>query len=291
MGGIRWFHAAGGCPHTGKSGDGEKRARIPSMAERKGDIVNMSEQEILLRISNIVNGFVTFAQAVVRIRLLLEHAAGAKALIIKIPGRSVSAQGPANLLDSLDQAYRSLYTVDLRLGSKILGSATLCFATDRCQGALPERLANFVGEQLGMLLGRTRLAERQKDLKGEIERIEIDLATRKLRQRAEGILVDRCGVSPALTKRWFALESSKTGLSETAIATRLIATYQPALLDSDEETVARRQLIHRDSVLFSDRRFRGPRGPLTVLKTQSVRRYPPLLAGSSKENIRCEIRY
>jgi hypothetical protein len=45
----------------------------------------MSEREILFHISNIVNGFLAFAQAVERIGLLLDRAADAKALIIGIP--------------------------------------------------------------------------------------------------------------------------------------------------------------------------------------------------------------
>src|SRR5271163_3657250 len=68
-------------------------------------------------------------------------------------------------LDSFDQPDRSPYTV--------------------------QRLADFADRQLGMLLTRTRLAERRAQLRAEIEKIEEDLATRKLMQRAEGILVAR----------------------------------------------------------------------------------------------------
>jgi hypothetical protein len=53
----------------------------------------MSEREILFRISNIVNGFLTFAQAVERIGLLLDRAAGGKALMIETTKRSIGCTG------------------------------------------------------------------------------------------------------------------------------------------------------------------------------------------------------
>jgi hypothetical protein len=193
----------------------------------------MSEREILFRISNIVNGLLTFAQAVERIGLLLDRAADAKALMIENSNRPGGVLEPVKLLDSLDQPYRSLYTVDLRQGGEILGKATLCFASDHFQGALPERLSNFVGEQLGMLLARTRLAERRAQLKAEVAKIENDLANRKIMQRAEGILVAKCGIAPDYAARWIDQESSKTGLSKSAVANRLIAIYQPAFLTSE----------------------------------------------------------
>ena len=193
----------------------------------------MSEREILFRISNIVNGLLTFAQAVERIGLLLDRAADAKALMIENSNRPGGVLEPVKLLDSLDEPYRSLYTVDLRHGGETLGKATLCFASDHFQGALPERLSNFVGEQLGMLLARTRLVERQAQLRTEVEKIDKDLAHRKLMQRAEGILVAKCGIAPGYAARWIDQESSKTGLSTCAVASRLIAIYQPALLTSE----------------------------------------------------------
>jgi hypothetical protein len=194
----------------------------------------MSEREILFRISNLVNGFLTFAQAVERIGLLLDREADGKALMIETTKRSFGVLEPVKLLDSLVQPYRSLYTVDLRQGGETLGKATLCFASDHFQGALPERLSNFVGEQLGMLLARTRLTERQAQLKADIKRMDTDLATRKIMQRAEGILVAKCGILPAFAKRWIDQESSKTGLSKNAVADHLIATYQPVILTSEE---------------------------------------------------------
>ena len=130
------------------------------------------------------------------------------------------------LLDSFDQPYRSLYSVDLRDGGEILGKATLCFASDQHQGALNQRLADFIGEQLGMLLARTRLSDRRARLKSEIEIIEEDLATRKVMQRAEGILIAKRGMTAAVARRWIAQQSHKTGLSKRDVAERIIAYDQ-----------------------------------------------------------------
>lgn len=180
----------------------------------------MTENEVLFQISNIVNGPLTFLQAVEQIALLLEREAHGKSLIIEDLDGSNNA---VKLLESFDQPYRSLYSVNLRDGGDTLGKATLCFASDHFQGAFPQRLSDFVGEQLGMLLARTRLAERRAQLKDEIGKIEDDLATRKVMQRAEGILIAKRGMAAVVARRWIAQQSKKTGLSERDVADRIIA--------------------------------------------------------------------
>lgn len=182
----------------------------------------MTESELLFEISNLVNRQNSFSQAVQQIAGLLEREGHAKALFLQHPG----APDAAALLESFDQPYRSLYTVDLRGGGEALGRATLCFASDRFLGSFPQRISEFVGEQLGMLLARTRLSERRAHLKREIEKIETELATRKLMQRAEGILMARRKMTPADAKKWIALQSRKTGLSENDVADRVIAYHQ-----------------------------------------------------------------
>jgi len=183
----------------------------------------MTESELLFQISNIVNGQRSFSQAIEQIALLLEHEVNGKSLIIEEPDRPNDA---VKLLDSFDQPYRSLYSVDLRNGGETLGKATLCFASDHFQGAFPQRLADFVGEQLGMLLARTLLAERRAHLKAEIEKIKEDLATRKAMQRAEGILIAGRGMAAAVARRRIAQQSQKTGLSKRDVADRIIAYHQ-----------------------------------------------------------------
>ena len=82
-----------------------------------------------------------------------------------------------------------------------------------------------------MLLVRTRLAERRARLKAEIERIEEDLATRKMMQRAEGILIAKRGMAAVVARRWMAQQSQKTGLSKRDVADRIIAYHQATGLE------------------------------------------------------------
>jgi GAF domain-containing protein len=180
----------------------------------------MTENELLFQISNLVNGHLSFPQAVA---FLLQREANTKSLNIEHPDRPSDA---VKLLDSFDQPYRSLYSVDLRDGGEVLGKVTLCFASDTFQGALPQRLADFVGEQLGMLLARTRLADRRTQLKAEIAGIEQDLATRKVMQRAEGILIAKREMPATVARLWIAQQSRKTGLSQHDVADRIVAYHQ-----------------------------------------------------------------
>src|ERR1700730_14397661 len=103
----------------------------------------MTEIELLFQVSHIVNGRVTYPQAVEQIDRLL-----------------------------------------------------------RSQTGLPPRIETFISQQLSLLLARTELAERRAALKREISEMEEDLATRKVVQRAEGILVAKRGMSLAAAKRW-----------------------------------------------------------------------------------------
>jgi hypothetical protein len=186
----------------------------------------MTENEVLFQISNIVNGHLSFAQAVDQIGRLLEREVDGKALFIELPDESAPDPDVVRLFDSFVQPYRSLYIVDLRDGGEILGKATLCFASNEFHGTFPQRLADFVGEQLGMMLARTRLAARRAKLKSEIEKMEEDLASRKMLQRAEGILVAKRGMSLTVAKRWIARQSQRTGLSRADVADRIIAYHQ-----------------------------------------------------------------
>jgi hypothetical protein len=181
----------------------------------------MNENEVLFQISNLVNGHLTFPQAVEQISLLLQREADAKAVIFHQPG----ALDPVSLLGSFRNLYRSLYSVDLRSGGQSLGQVTLCFASDSLQPSF-ERLAEFVGEQLGMLLARTKLAERRCQLREEIVKIREDLATRKLFQRAEGLLISHRGMTQAAASRWIAQQSQNSGLAKQDVADRIIAYHR-----------------------------------------------------------------
>ena len=178
----------------------------------------MTENEVLFQISYLVNNSVSFPEAVDQIAALLEEEAGGKGVFL-------DDSGAAQALDSFDRNCRSRYTVDLRDSGERLGQITLCFASDVRLGDVPRRLSEFVGEQLGMLHARMLLVERCSQLKKEIAQIEEDLATRKILQRAEGILISTRGMTPAAAKRWIAQQSEKTGLSKQDVGDRIIAYY------------------------------------------------------------------
>jgi uncharacterized small protein (DUF1192 family) len=185
----------------------------------------MTENEVLFEISAIVNGRATFPQAVEQISALLAREANGKGLFIDQFTDQVDASAPVELLESFDHPYRSLYSAALCDGGHDLGKVTLRFASADFKGQFQQRLADFVGQQLGMLLVRTFLLEKRAELSTEIARIEADLASRKVTQRAEGILVAR-GLAPSAAKRWIAQQSRRTGLSKNDVADRIIAYHQ-----------------------------------------------------------------
>ena len=127
-----------------------------------------TEQELLFQISRIVSLPFTFDHAVERVQRVLERIGG-RTLIIELPG------SPSNVPDdiqtflaSFETRYRSFFLVALLDGGDTVGRAVLCFASDHFLGDMPRRVSTFVGEQLGMLLGRERLAETRASLEGEI---------------------------------------------------------------------------------------------------------------------------
>jgi len=185
----------------------------------------MTENEVLFEISAIVNGRATLPQAVDQISALLAREANGKGLFIDQFTDQADASAPVQLLESFDHPYRSLYSADLRDSGDVIGKITLCFASADFNGQFQQRLADFLGQQLGMLLVRTFLLEKRAELRKEISRIEADLASRKVTQRAEGILVAR-GLAPAVAKRWIAQQSHRTGLSQNDVADRIIAYHQ-----------------------------------------------------------------
>jgi GAF domain-containing protein len=182
----------------------------------------MTENEVLFQISAIVNGRASFPQAVQQIANFLEREAHGKGIFAD---KLTELSEVVDLLESFGLPYRSLYTVALRDGGESLGNITLCFASDHFEGTFQQRLADFVGAQLGMLLARTRLRERRAELLDEISRIEDDLASRKVMQRAEGILIAG-GMAPPVARRWIGQQSQRTGLSKNDVADRIIAYYQ-----------------------------------------------------------------
>jgi hypothetical protein len=98
----------------------------------------MNERELLFRISNIVNGPISFPQAVEQITRLLEREACVIGLFFDYP----------------EGGKQSLCTVELRDGGEHLGTLTLVFASNHAPGAFERRIADFVGVQLSLLVAR-----------------------------------------------------------------------------------------------------------------------------------------
>jgi hypothetical protein len=166
----------------------------------------MQESEILFQVSQIVSTANSFAGAVDQIRSLFEQALGAQALTIDLPG-SAPSQEPR--LRSPDPAA-------LRSGGRELGKLFI-------QAEAPYRVSNYVGEQLGMLLERTRLGEDRERLKSELAAMRNHLATRKAVQRARGILVTRRGMSLASAQLWISQQARLSRLSVKQLAEQVIA--------------------------------------------------------------------
>jgi hypothetical protein len=164
----------------------------------------MQEAEILFRISQIVSTTDNFSRAVEQIRSLLELVLGAQALRLELSGTS------------LEPRLRSPTTAPLRAGGIELGKLLV-------QGAVPRRVCNYLGEQLGMLLERTRLGRNQSRLEAELAALREDLATRKTVQRAQGILVTRRGLTPASAKLWMSQQARLARLTVQQVAEQVIA--------------------------------------------------------------------
>src|SRR5258706_15692435 len=98
---------------------------------------------------------------------------------------------------------------------------------------MPRRVSRFVGEQLGMLLGRERRAERRGQLREELGGLRYELSTRKASARAEGLLVEHHNLSSQQAKAWLVQQRRKSRMSAREVADRLIDYHgDSALLES-----------------------------------------------------------
>jgi hypothetical protein len=173
-----------------------------SFVQRK---VFMKENVILFQVSQIVSATNSFAGAVDQIGSLFEQVLGAPALTLL---------GAGELGDTPLKG--SFYAAPLRASGRELGK--LLVGAD-----VPQRVSNYVGEQLGMLLERTRLRKDRSRLQAELVSLRDDLATRKVVQRAQGILVVRRGLTPASAKLWMSQQARQTRFSVQQIAEQIVA--------------------------------------------------------------------
>jgi hypothetical protein len=185
----------------------------------------VNEKELLFRISRIANQSVSFGDAIEKIGDLMEQELEGKGLIVReleddLPG-SIAASTEQFFEETANLPSRALYTVALRANGQEIGRLIAFFACAESNDGLRQRVANFAGEQLGLMLERLRLAKRRRQLKGEISRIKSNLTARKALQRAEGILGKR-GLPPGAACLWLQHEAAKRGLTPLEFANRLL---------------------------------------------------------------------
>jgi hypothetical protein len=183
----------------------------------------VNERELLLRISRIANRSVSFGNAVEEIGVLMEQELGGKGLIVRelgdLPG-GIAASFEQFFEETAHLPSRALYTVALRANGQELGRLIAFFACAETNDGLHHRVANFAGEQLGIMLERLRLAKRRRQLKAETSRIRASLATRKALQRAEGLLGKR-GLPPQTARLLLQREAERRKVTLRQAANRV----------------------------------------------------------------------
>jgi hypothetical protein len=183
----------------------------------------VNEKELLFQISRIANQSASFGDAIEKIGNLMEQELGGKGLLV----RELESDLPGSIAGSAEQFFeetahlpsRALYTVALRANGQELGRLIAFFACAESSDGLRQRVANFAGEQLGIMLERLCLAKRRRQLRTEISRIKASLATRKALQRAEGLLGKR-GLPPETARLWLRREAANRGLTLLQVANR-----------------------------------------------------------------------
>lgn len=204
----------------------------------------MNEKELLFRISRIANQSASFGEAIERVGDLMEQELGGKGLIVReledLPG-SIAASAEQFFEETAHLPSRALYTVALRANGQELGRLIAFFACAESSEGLRQRVANFAGEQLGIMLERLRLARRRRQLRTEISRIKASLATRKALQRAEGLLGKR-GLPPETARVWLQRESVKRGLSLLQVANRVFDQHMSRIEEPRSVEVGSREV-------------------------------------------------
>src|ERR1700685_1410915 len=144
----------------------------------------VNEKKILLEVSQIARRSTSPSNAIQELSDLLERALGGKVLLVSVPDesssddRAIAHQAERFFDEAVDLPYRSLYTVSLRESGRELGILVALFALGSFHEGIAQRLANFIGEQLGMLLERIRLTRERRQLLRQFLAMKDALATR-----------------------------------------------------------------------------------------------------------------
>ncbi|GEM_PF-5624573 len=186
------------------------------------------ETEILQSISRITSEVPAFSWGVEQVNSLLRSRAGATVLVVET---GAEGAGPALMQGEEVQAFlagsepqKLLYAVPLVDRGREIGRLVAGFGNPVLPTSETRRIAEFAGEQLGGLLGRTHLRAHGGALRTELKRLKGDLAHSKLLARAEGLLTSRHGLSASEARNWLAENARKSGRPLAEVAERLV-TY------------------------------------------------------------------
>lgn len=184
------------------------------------------------RVSRLVSRANQFDAAVERVAEVLEKSDGTRVVSAQPhapgqndAGRLAREQAASQLLGEKLVQSRS-YSTSLRDGGREVGRIVILFPAEIGESQI--RLARFLGEQLGMLLVRTRLFEKNLAARRSLESMREEITSRKLVPRAIALLYTRYRMKRREAESWLASQSRTTGLSTVEIAERLVAGHADA---------------------------------------------------------------
>jgi hypothetical protein len=189
------------------------------------------EAVILRRVSRIVSRGDRFDSVLESLESVLEEA-GARIVALEhwSGGRKASGLSEERhtaVINIKDENFPYEQVAALREGGRTVGQMALAFRHDEDEQS-QKRLAVFVGQQLGMLLGRLRLAERNQSTQKALDGMKQDIAGRKFLPRAIALLIRQYRMRRRDAEVWLRDQSRTTGLSTREVAERLVAAYTGA---------------------------------------------------------------
>ncbi|MBN9660406.1 MAG: ANTAR domain-containing protein [Acidobacteria bacterium] len=191
--------------------------------------VSTFEQSILHEISHIATTAPAFTWAVEKVQALLQRKAGLKLLLVDLEAASPLAKQEVQQFLAVPNQAKLLYTSALRDKGQEIGRLVAGFADPPLSPEAAQRLARFLGEQLGSLLGRARLRSRRSGLRQELEQLKARLDGRKTLSRAEGLLSSRHGLTSQQARAWLESQSRASGKPVTVLAEQLVLLHTRAV--------------------------------------------------------------
>ncbi|WP_321475254.1 ANTAR domain-containing protein [uncultured Paludibaculum sp.] len=201
---------------------------MPELSEYTRSISTL-EESILHEISRIANNAPAFTWAVERTQSLLRREAELQLLLVDLDSGSPLARQEVQDFLALPNQAKLLYTTSLIDKGQEIGRVVVGFADPALEPEAAHRIAEFVGQQLGSLLGRARLRSRRTALVQELERLRDRLDERKILARAEGIIASRHGLSSQQARAWLESQSRSSGKAASVLAEQLVLLHTRAV--------------------------------------------------------------